>query len=180
MPNALKTLTNFTAVLAIALLALLGSAQVSAARDSHQRDGAQTQQPRAKFARDLTEHLHNAGRGIVARVADRKQHRPWQREVGGRQQLQVIVTSNSPDHDLRDLRSAVLKLGGSVHARHPLVHGLTVQIPVDRLDELAERADVEAVTPNRAVQRSASALESTTGTTSGAVKARIYITTNTY
>ena len=133
MSNTRKTLTNITAVLAVAVLALLGSAQVSAAREGQQRDGAHTVQPRAKFARDLTEHLHNAGRGNAGRDPDRKQHRPWQREVGGRQQLQVIVTSTSPDHDLVDLRSAVLKLGGSVHARHPLVRGLTVQIPLDKV-----------------------------------------------
>jgi serine protease AprX len=106
-----------------------------------------------KIARDLQGELGAA----------RKPGQRWARDVRGRRHVQLIVVSNSSDAELNDLRRAVLRLGGSVHARHPLVGGLTVQLPADKVDTLSARSDVVSVSPNRDVRRSASVLEASSG-----------------
>ena len=94
----------------------------------------------------------------------------WARDVRGRRQVQLIVTSNSTDRQLTALRTHVVGLGGAVHAQLPLISGLSVQLPADRVDELAARADVVSISPNRAVRRTSSQLEVVSGTLTSNVR----------
>ncbi len=108
----------------------------------------------SKLARDLDNELQ-PGR------AAKKAH--WVRDIGGVRHVQVIVVSNDSDAQMGNLRQAVAKLGGTVHASHPAVHALTVQLKASDVALLAERSDVVSVSPNRLTQRSISTLESITG-----------------
>ena len=116
--------------------------------------------PHQKIASDLQKGLSQ-----VRLSQDR-----WSRDVGGVRQLQVIVVGDGKDGDLSDLRAAVVRMGGSVHARHPAVNGITVQIPADKVTQLAQRADVLGISPNRHVRRSTSTLEAVTGSLTGNVR----------
>ena len=107
---------------------------------------------RAKIARDMDDEVG----------AERAPRSPWARDLRGVRHVQAIVVGNSDDPELRELRAAVLRLGGSVHAHHPALRALTVQLPAQRIHTLAQRDDVVSVTPNRSVQRTASTLESIT------------------
>ena len=78
----------------------------------------------------------------------------------GVRHVQAIIVSDSSDPELRELRAAVLRVGGSVHAFHPSMHAITVQVPAQRLNALAQRDDVVSITPNRTLQRTLSTLES--------------------
>ncbi|WP_425257025.1 hypothetical protein ACPOLB_16095 [Rubrivivax sp. RP6-9] len=90
--------------------------------------------------------------------------RPTQaREVGGKRHVQLIVIGGGADPELTALRAEVLRLGGSVRARHALVRGLTVQLPADKVAQLAARDDVASISPNRQVRRTASLLDASTG-----------------
>ena len=107
----------------------------------------------AKVARDLDDEL----------VETRSPRAKWARDVNGVRHIQAIVVSDSIDPQMTDLRAYVLGIGGSVHAVHPAVHAITVQIKASKVRELSERSDVVSVSPNRATQRTASTLEATTG-----------------
>jgi serine protease AprX len=148
-------------LMAITMLAfLLASSRVHAAP-------AWVDWSRGKVARDLQDAIDIGGaRG--GRKGHQKQR--WVRDSGGKRQVQVIVTSNGKDGEFADLRRWVLRNGGSVHARHGFVSALTVQIPADKLEALTARADVVNVSPNRSVQRTASALEAVSGVLTGTVR----------
>jgi hypothetical protein len=164
----MQTSTQFTVLIerrrlrqvALGTLFLLGALALSlpALADS----------PQQKIASDLQK-----GMSPVRLSQDR-----WSRDVGGVRQVQVIVVSDGKQGDLADLRAAVVRLGGSVHARHPAVNGLTVQLPADKVAQLAQRADVLGISPNRHVTRSASTLEAVTGSLTGNV--RSYLLGSTY
>ena len=74
-----------------------------------------------------------------------------------------LVTSNSADASLTDLRGFVLSLGGSVYYNYKSLRMVAVMMPASRVMDLAGRADVVSVSPNRAVARTSSQLQSTTG-----------------
>ncbi|HEY6354941.1 MAG TPA: S8 family serine peptidase, partial [Burkholderiaceae bacterium] len=114
-------------------------------------------QTHRKVARDLNDEV-NASRA------------KWARDVRGVRQVQLIVVSDSPDPEMKDLRRHVLRMGGSVHAVHAAVHALTVQIRASQVHALAQRDDVVSVSPNRSTARTASLLESTTGALSSNVR----------
>ena len=164
----MQTSTQFTVLIerrrlrqvALGTLFLLGALALSlpALADS----------PQQKIASDLQK-----GMSPVRLSQDR-----WSRDVGGVRQVQVIVVSDGKQGDLADLRAAVVRLGGSVHARHPAVNGLTVQLPADKVALLAQRADVLGISPNRHVTCSASTLEAVTGSLTGNV--RSYLLGSTY
>ncbi|MEO5697177.1 MAG: S8 family serine peptidase, partial [Burkholderiaceae bacterium] len=92
------------------------------------------------------------------------------RDVKGERQVQAIVVSDSADPEMTDLRAQVLRTGGSVHAVHAAVRALTVQIGLGQVHALAQRKDVVSVSPNRATYRTASTLESITGTLTANVR----------
>ena len=106
-----------------------------------------------KLARDLDDEAANVGAPKAK----------WSRDVNGVRQVQAVVVSNSTDPALTSLRAWVLGTGGSVHALHSGINALTVQLPANRVRQLAQRSDVVSVSPNRSTQRTASTLESITG-----------------
>jgi len=90
----------------------------------------------------------------------------WTRDVAGTRYVKALVVSNSSDSDLTELRAQVLAAGGSVYYRYMSVTALSVLLPAARVDDIAARADVQSISPNRLTARTASALEMATGATS--------------
>lgn len=109
----------------------------------------------AKVSRDLAD-------GIDTPIVIRKQR--WLRDLpDGRRMVQMIVTSESDDPELADLRRWVERVGGEVEMRHSLINGLTVTVPAGRVRHLAARPDVTHVSPNRPTRSPASMLEKVSG-----------------
>lgn len=93
----------------------------------------------AKLADDLSQ-------GIDATTAPRKR---WLREHQGRRMVQVIITSDSSDPKLAELRQAIERAGGTVLVRLPLINGMTAIVPARQMRELAKHDDVVHIAPNR-------------------------------
>ncbi|TXH53592.1 MAG: hypothetical protein E6Q93_19060, partial [Burkholderiaceae bacterium] len=149
-------------------LALLGIALVAAMWAAPAHAAPWSERVRGKIARDMDGELRT----------DRAPRERWARDVRGVRHVQAIVVAEpGPDPELRELRAAVLKLGGSVHAFHRAMNALTVQLPMQKLHALAERDDVASVTPNRSVQRTASTLEYVAGVLTS--RGRSYSSTTT-
>ena len=145
-------------VLSAALTATLLAVMGLHARNAAAEPGSA--QVHRKMARDLHDEVD----------ATRSPRAKWARDVRGVRQVQVIVVSNSPDPEMKDLRRHVLRMGGSVHAVHTAVHALTVQIRAGQVRQLAQRDDVVSVSPNRSTVRTASLLESASGALSSQVR----------
>src|SRR5439155_12904333 len=107
----------------------------------------------AKIARDLNDALDES----------RQSNARWARDLNGVRHVQAVVVGNAADPRMSDLRAHVLRSGGSVHAVHPAVHAITVQIRASQVHALSQRSDVVSVSPNRVTRRTASMLESITG-----------------
>src|SRR5438477_4224360 len=88
---------------------------------------------------------------------------PWLKAVNGEPMVKVLVTSNSADASLTDLRSFVLSLSGSVFYNYASLRMVAVMVPASHVMDLARRADVVSVSPNHAVVRASSQLQLTTG-----------------
>ena len=125
-------------------------------------------QKHRKIARDL-----QASVDAVKDPAER-----WVRRRKGQREVDALVVSNSTDPELRDLRAAVERLGGTVNARFSSINALSITLPARRLAQLDARDDVVSVSPNRPTRRSASALDTTTGTLTSAV--RTYSSSDVY
>ena len=137
----------------IALIVVLLCGQTALAQ-------VRTLPPQAKIARDLAAALADTGKAKAS----------WMRDLNGNRHVQAIVVSNSSDPAMTELRAAVLRSGGTVHAVHGAVRALTVQIRANDVLALAQRNDVASVSPNRVTRRTASTLESITGTLTGNVR----------
>jgi len=141
--RSLRRARGGLALLSVALFAAMLSVPVQAAAPWSER-------VRAKVARDMDDELRT----------DRAPRQRWARDVRGERHVQAIVVAEAgSDPELKDLRAAVLRVGGSVHAFHRAMNALTVQVPAQKLAQLAQRDDVVSVTPNRSVQRTLSTLE---------------------
>ena len=114
----------------------------------------------AKVARDLADALTETGNPKSR----------WARDVNGVRHVQVIVVSNSSDPEMSALREHVLRAGGAIHAVHPAVHAMTVQIKANLVNALSKRSDVVSVSPNRSTGRTASTLEQITGSLTSNVR----------
>ena len=86
---------------------------------------------------------------------------PWLGTVGDQAMVKVLVASSSADASLAELRGFVLSVGGSVYYNYASLRMLAVMVPASRVMDLAQRADVVSVSPNRAVVRTASTLQKT-------------------
>ena len=95
---------------------------------------------------------------------------PWLKTINGQPMVKVLVTSNTGDPSLADLRSFVLSAGGSVFYNYASLRMAAVMVPASRVMDLARRADVVSVSPNRAVTRTANQLQLTTGGASAAAQ----------
>ena len=151
-------------VVTVTCLALLFAALGLPAAHANSR----ADERRTKVARDLDDE--------VAMPAASKPK--WAREVNGVRHVQAIIVSNDSDPEMKNLRAQVLRLGGAVHAVHPAVHAITVQVKASDVQALSRRSDVLSVSPNRLTQRSVSTVESITGSVGGNV--RSYSATGVY
>ena len=109
--------------------------------------------PRDKVAADLRQAMESA---------DPPRHR-WQQEQAGRRYVHALVVSDGRDPEQVELRRAVLAAGGTVYWRYRSVQALFVTLPVDKVDALALRPDVQGISPNRRAARTFSLMESSTG-----------------
>ncbi|MBK8148924.1 MAG: S8 family serine peptidase [Acidobacteria bacterium] len=75
--------------------------------------------------------------------------------------VQVLVQTYSSD--LAGVRQAIKAAGGTVWTRYYSINGVDAWIPVARLLEIAQRSDVERMTPNYLTQQTESKLEKATG-----------------
>ncbi|HUD24893.1 MAG TPA: hypothetical protein VMQ45_04360, partial [Burkholderiaceae bacterium] len=94
----------------------------------------------------------------------------WVHDVAGVRHIQAVIVTDGVDPQMSALRAQVLRAGGSIHAVHPAVHAITVQIPADELHALSLRSDVVSVSPNRDIRQTASLLEMITGVLTGNVR----------
>lgn len=116
---------------------------------------AQDAQARSKIAPDLLAAISGPSLPVP----------PWLKAAGGEPMVKVLVTSSSTDPSLADLRGFVLSVGGSVFYNYASLRMVAVMVPASRVIEIARRADVVSVSPNRAVVRTSSQLQMTTGAT---------------
>ena len=103
----------------------------------------------------------------VSRSGSTSSNSSWVNVSGGVTYVKAVVVSNSADTEMTDLRAAVLANGGSVFMRFYAVSALSVILPLDKVAVIAARGDVSSISPNRPTARTASLLESATGTVTG-------------
>ena len=131
-----------TVVCAVAFVVPLGAA----AQDS-------VAVARLKIAPDL---LTTVGSSVLPDV-------PWARLLNGELLVRALVVANSDDASLAALRRKVVAMGGAVTYNYTSIRALAVMVPASRLVELAQLREVASISPNRAVTRTASVLQATTG-----------------
>ena len=77
--------------------------------------------------------------------------------------VQVVISADTRDPALTDLRRAVLAAGGSVFYAYQSAPALLAVLPAAAVDTIAARDDVAFVVPNRVAFRTASFLQEITG-----------------
>ncbi|HEX4780657.1 MAG TPA: S8 family serine peptidase, partial [Usitatibacter sp.] len=108
----------------------------------------------AKLSNDLAKAISaNSVSGIT-----------WAREsYSGRMVKVLVVSTNTADSSLSDLRHAVVAAGGAVYYKYISVNGLLAMLPAARVLDIARRSDVDSISPNRMTARTASLVEKSTG-----------------
>ena len=97
---------------------------------------------------------------------------PWATLLNGELLVKVLVTADTDDQSLTALRSFVVSVGGSVYYNYASMRMVAVMVPVSHLADLAHRTDVASISPNRAVTRTASLLQLSTGAANASVPNR--------
>ena len=87
----------------------------------------------------------------------------WAKQTGNGRFFKVIVVGAGVDPLLTDLRNAVAAAGGAVNYRYQSIKGFSATIPAPALNLLAQRPDVDSISPNRPATKTASLLELATG-----------------
>jgi serine protease AprX len=108
---------------------------------------------RLKIAPDL---LTTVGSSVLPVV-------PWAKLLNGELLVRAIVVGNSDDRQLTDLRRYIVSVGGAVSYNYTSIRALAVMVPASHLVDVARRSDVTNISPSRAVTRTASLLQTTTG-----------------
>lgn len=90
-------------------------------------------------------------------------NRNWAMDLGGRRYVKALIVSSAADPDLLVLRSAVVAAGGSVYYKYISINAISVVLPADQIGAIAQRTDVESISPNRLASRTTSLLETVTG-----------------
>ncbi len=131
-----------------ALLAVLLMAATSAF--------AQTGETRRKVAADLQDVVTGSSISGLS----------WAKDTSAGRMVKVLVVAKpGVDPDLTPLRSAVVSAGGTVYYRYISVNGVLAMLPVSRVYDIAVRADVDSISPNRITARTTSLLEKAIGVT---------------
>jgi serine protease AprX len=102
---------------------------------------------------------------LQAPTHKKKNKARWSREVNGVHMVQLLVSSDGADPQMRALRAEVARQGGKVQVVHRNLQTLTVLLPATKVTALSQHDDVKRIIPNRDTQSTASALESITGAT---------------
>jgi serine protease AprX len=89
---------------------------------------------------------------------------PWAVNTSGVVQVLVLIVADGVDPDMADLRKAVVAAGGTVFSRYSSVAMISALLPLAQVSVIAARADVSSVSPNRPTARTASLIETLTGT----------------
>lgn len=116
--------------------------------------GAHGQSMSNKIARDLQQVLAAPTTPAVN----------FARDLNGVRHVKVLIVANTDDAELAALRSAVMANGGSIYYRYSSVLALAAMLPASRVATIAARSDVQSISPNRLMTRSASQLSAVTGT----------------
>src|SRR6185369_9799450 len=88
----------------------------------------------------------------------------WVKETSGGRLLKLLIVSyDTTDPSLASLRHAILDARGSVYYKFASVNGLLAMLPASAVVDIARRADVETISPNRPTLRMASLAESASG-----------------
>ena len=87
----------------------------------------------------------------------------WAANTARGKYVQVVISADSRDPALTDLRRAVLAAGGSVFYAYQSAPALLAVLPAAAVDTIAARDDVAFVVPNRPAFRTASFLQEITG-----------------
>ena len=87
----------------------------------------------------------------------------WTRDINGVRHVKVLIVGQTDDVELGGLRSAVMSAGGSIYYRYSSVLALAAMLPASKVAAIAARSDVQSISPNRLMTRSASTLELVTG-----------------
>ncbi|MET0682239.1 MAG: hypothetical protein ABWZ29_02735, partial [Casimicrobiaceae bacterium] len=87
----------------------------------------------------------------------------WAKQTANGRFFKVIVVGAGVDPLLTDLRNAVAAAGGAVNYRYQSIKGFSATIPAPALNLLAQRPDVDSISPNRPATKTASLLELATG-----------------
>ena len=87
----------------------------------------------------------------------------WAKETGNGRFFKVIVVGTGDDPLLADLRKAVAAAGGAVNYRYQSIQGFSATIPGPALNPIAQRPDVDSISPNRPATKTTSLLELATG-----------------
>ena len=88
----------------------------------------------------------------------------WTKDVNSQRYVKVLVIATPGSKaELTALRSSVLAAGGSVFYRFMAVHALSVLLPANKVVEIAQRSDVQGISPNRPTAKTVSSLEAATG-----------------
>jgi serine protease AprX len=94
---------------------------------------------------------------------DKKLHNWLSKEKGQWLVKVLVVSNNDADAQARELRTAILSAGGSVLYRYLSVNAVLAVLPVHQVINIANRSDVESISPNRLAMQSASFEEKVTG-----------------
>ena len=86
--------------------------------------------------------------------------------------VKALVFCDCLDPEMESLREAVVKAGGSVYMRYLSVRGLSVMLPASGVLTIAQRSDVQSISPNRQTTRSFSVLEQSVNINAGSTAVR--------
>jgi hypothetical protein len=87
----------------------------------------------------------------------------WVKQDGGGRYVKVIIVAAGSDPQLTALRSAIVAAKGSVYYQYQSVPGVSAMLPGSQVLNIAARADVDSMSPNRPAIKTGSFLETTTG-----------------
>ena len=87
----------------------------------------------------------------------------WSKLTANGTFFKVIIVGTGSDPSVAALRSAVTAEQGSVSYRYQSIQGISATLPKAAVNRLAQRSDVQSISPNRPATQSTSFLAAVTG-----------------